>query len=200
MTLRDRGILGVLSLILVILTGAVIAPSLAPAGPGETPGVTTPPIHPYVEGVLGSAAFASPFSARTAAERSIVALVFRGLVRLGPDDTLIGDLASAWEVDASGSRWTFHLRDSIAWQDGTPITAADVLYTIGALSDPRYAGPGAASWREVTATAPDARTVVLTLATPLGGFLEAATQPIAPAHLLDGVDPAELPSNAFGRQ
>ena len=44
----------------------------------------------------------------------------------------------------------------------------------------------------------DPLTVKLALATPLGGFLEAATQPIAPAHLLDGVSPDALPDDPFG--
>ncbi|HEX5590292.1 MAG TPA: ABC transporter substrate-binding protein [Candidatus Limnocylindrales bacterium] len=198
MTLRDRAVLGILSLALVVLTGAVVAPSFMPEAPSETPGPSLPPTRPYVEGVLGMAASVSPFSARTAAERAIVALMFRGLVRLGPDDTVIGDLAERWDVDATGATWTFHLRDGLTWHDGQPLTSADVLFTISALSDLEYTGPGAASWREVTATAPDDRTVVLTLATPLGGFLHAATQPIAPVHLLGGVTPIDLPDDEFG--
>jgi ABC-type transport system substrate-binding protein len=51
----------------------------------------------------------------------------------------------------------------------------------------------------VTATASDPETVTLHLATPLGGFLQAATQPIAPAHLLGQVAPADLPNDPFGR-
>jgi len=199
-TLRDRAVVGILSLVLVVLTGIVVAPSFGPSLPAETPGPSLPPPRPYVEGVLGTAASVSPFTARTAAERSMVALVFRGLLRLGPGDSLVGDLADRWEVDPSGATWTFHLRDGLLWQDGEPITAADVLFTIQTLSNPDYTGPGEASWREVTASAPDPSTVVLQLTTPLGGFLEAATQPIAPEHLLSEVPPAQMPDDPFGRQ
>ena len=199
MHLRDRAVIGILSLVLVGLAGAVVAPSLLPTGPDSTPVPSAAPGHPYVEGVVGSAAAVGPFSARTTVEREITSLLFRGLVRLGPDDTLIGDLASSWEVDATGASWTFHLRPDVTWQDGTPLTAADVVFTVRALSSADYTGPGAASWREVTATSPDPRTVTLTLATPLGGFLLAATQPIAPAHVLEGVAPADLPADPFGQ-
>jgi len=199
MQLRDRAVIGLLSLILVGLTGAVVAPSLAPGGPGPTPGSSLPVLRTYVEGIVGSAVSVSPFSAQSVAERQVVALLFKGLVRLGPDDQLIGDLAERWDVDADGRAWTFHLRPGLLWQDGQPLTAEDVLFTVGALSDPSYVGPGAASWREVTATASDPLTVTLTLATPLGGFLEAAIQPIAPAHLLAGTEPADLPNDEFGR-
>jgi peptide/nickel transport system substrate-binding protein len=84
------------------------------------------------------------------------------------------------------------------WDDGAPLTSADVVFTIQALSDPAYDGPGAGSWGEVTATAIDPTTVALRLATPLGGFLQAATNPIAPAHLLAGVPVASLSTDPFG--
>ena len=200
MTLRDRAVVGILSLVLVVLTGAAVAPSLIPERPVSTPEASLVPARPYVEGVLGSAASVSPFSARTPAERMMVALVFRGLVRLGPDDSVIGDLAERWEVDPTGATWTFHLRPGLVWHDGQPLTADDVLFTIQALSDPTYEGPGAESWREVTASAPDPSTIVLSLATPLGGFLEAATQPIAPRHLLGDIAPVDLPDDPFGRR
>jgi len=200
MTLRDRAVLGLLAVVLVVMTGAVVAPSLGPSAPEESPGASFAPRNPYVEGVVGSAALVSPFSARSAVERAIVALVFRGLVRLGPEDTIVGDLAERWEVDPAGSIWTFHLRDGLVWQDGQPLTATDVVFTIDALSNPDYGGQGASSWREVTAVAPDARTVVFTLATPLGGFLSAATQPIAPAHLLADTAPVDLADSDFGRR
>ena len=199
MHLRDRAVIGILSLVLIGLTGAVVAPSLSPEGPDATPASSTVPPRPYVEGVVGMAASVSPFSARSSVERQIETLLFRGLVRLGPDDTLLGDLAEGWEVDASGAAWTFHLRPGLTWQDGSPLTSDDVVFTIRTLADSAYAGPGAASWQGVSASARDAVTVTLTLATPLGGFLEAATQPIAPAHLLDGVNPADLPQDPFGQ-
>ena len=200
MHIRDRAVIGILSLVLVVLTGVVIAPSFSSGGPNATPNTTPAPAHPYVEGIIGGALSVSPFSAQSVAERQIVSLLFRGLVRLGPDDTLVGDLADRWTVDASGAEWTFHLRPGLTWQDGEPLTSEDVLFTVGALSDPEYAGPGASSWREVTATAADAQTVTLTLATPLGGFLQAVTQEIAPAHLLSSVAPGDLTTDPFGRK
>jgi len=200
MHIRDRAVIGLLSLVLVGLGVVVVVPSLAPEAPGGPTGPTQPPARPYTEGAVGSVASVSPFSARTTVEREIEALLFRGLVRLGPDDVLIGDLAERWEVDPKGGSWTFHLRPGLTWQDGEPLTADDVVFTIGALSSPDYSGPGATSWREVTATSSDPVTVTLTLATPLGGFLQAVTQPIAPAHLLGGVAPADLPGDAFGQR
>jgi peptide/nickel transport system substrate-binding protein len=46
-------------------------------------------------------------------------------------------LAHAWEVDESGTTWTFHLREGLVFSDGSPIVAEDfarylrVIYTEG---------------------------------------------------------------------
>ncbi|HET7170168.1 MAG TPA: peptide ABC transporter substrate-binding protein [Gaiellales bacterium] len=198
MTLRDRTLIAAFAVLFVAASAVALATSGGSAGPTASGQPTVPVARRYVEGVLGHATNASPFGARSTADRELVALLFRGLVKLGPGQSIVGDLASSWDVDPSGNTWTFHLRPGLQWQDGQPLTADDVAFTIRALSDPTYDGPGAESWREVTATASDPVTVALRLTTPLGGFLQAATQPIAPEHILGLEPPAKLSSDAFG--
>lgn len=198
MKLRDRALVGILSVALIALSVAALAPSLRSSDGSAEPTSSIPDTRHYVEGVLGRATNASPFGARSAADRALVALLFRGLVRLGPGSSIVGDLALRWEVDEAGRTWTFHLREGLSWEDGEPITAIDVAFTVGVLSDPAYAGPGGESWRDVTATVIDPLTVELRLSTPLGGFLQAATQPIAPAHLLGHVPPEVIADDPFG--
>ena len=198
MTLRDRSLIAAFALLFLASSAAALMTSGGPGSASPSPEPTVPVARRYVEGVLGHATNASPFGARSSADRELVALLFRGLVKLGPDQTIVGDLASSWDVDPSGNTWTFHLRPGLHWQDGQPLTADDVVFTIQALADPTYDGPNAASWREVSASASDADTVSLRLATPLGGFLQAATQPIAPKHLLGTVPPAQLANDPFG--
>lgn len=200
MKLRDRAMVGVLSIALIGLSIVVLGPSLRSSDGSAGPTPRLPTGRAFVEGVLGRATNASPFGARTAADRALVALLFRGLVRLGPGNSIVGDLAVRWDVDASGRAWTFHLRDGLHWQDGESITADDVAFTIDVLSDPMYKGPGAESWRDVQAKVIDPLTVELRLTTPLGGFLQAATQPIAPAHLLASVPLDLLADDPFGLQ
>jgi peptide/nickel transport system substrate-binding protein len=198
MRLRDRALIGALSIALIGLSIAALGPSLQTSGSEVEPTLPVPPARGYVEGVLGRATNASPFGARSSADRGLVALLFRGLVRLGPGSSVVGDLATRWEVDDSGRSWTFHLRPDQFWEDGQPITADDVAFTVGVLADPLYAGLGAESWRDVTAVVIDPLTVELRLTTPLGGFVQAATQPIAPAHVLAGVPPDLISDDPFG--
>ena len=103
----------------------------------------------------------------------------------------------SWTVEAKGTRWTFRLRPDASWQDGVPVTSEDVVYTVHVLQDPAYTGPLAAGWQGVTATALDPTTVRFDLAVPLGGFLQAAAQPLLPAHLLASVPVADLADSPF---
>ena len=202
MTRTDSLVVGTLVALLALIASLVSVPSLLPTATSSAGSDATlaSPSRPYREGVLGRPVSVSPLSARTQADRDLVALVYAGLVRNGPSGSLVPDLAERWTVDSTGSVWTFYLRDDARWHDGEPVTADDVAYTIGVLQDPKYTGPGAGSWNEVTVATQGALTVVFTLKTPLGGFLQAATQPIAPAHILAGIPVDQLPDRPFGRQ
>jgi peptide/nickel transport system substrate-binding protein len=203
MTRTDSFVVGTLVALFAIIAGLVAVPSMLPvastsATPSVGPGSAV--TRPYREGVLGRPVSVSPLSARTQADRDLVVLVYSGLVRNGPAGTIVPDLAERWTVDATGAIWTFQLRDDARWHDGEPVTAEDVVFTIHLLQDPGYTGPAAGSWREVSVEAVGTRTVIFTLAPPLGGFLQAATQPIVPAHLLAAVPVGDLPDHPFGMQ
>ena len=203
MTRTDTTVVGALVVLLALLAGIVGIPAFqaTSATPSIGPDASVQPgARAYREGVVGHAVSVSPLTARTQADRDLVALIFSGLVRNGPNGTLVPDLAERWSVDEKGTVWTFELRADARWHDGEPVTADDVVFTIETLQDPDYTGPGATSWSEVTVRAVSAMVVTFTLKTPLGGFLQAATQPIAPAHLLEEVPVTLLADHPFGRQ
>ena len=202
----DRIVVGTLVLLFALLASLVGLPAVLPAG---SPQASTGPLpsspapieaRPYREGLVGHGTSVSPFTERNQADRDMVALVFSGLVRNGPDGTIVPDLAKGWSVDPTGAVWTFDIRPDATWQDGEPVTAEDVAFTIRTLQDPSYSGPAAGSWQDVSVRTEGALTVVFTLSTPLGGFLQAVTQPIAPAHILAGVPVDQLAADPFGRQ
>ncbi len=199
MSRRDRAVIAALVLALGALAVAIGIQALPPAPVAATPSPSIPIARPYVEGVVGRASSISPLSARGEVERELVALVFGGLLRNGPGGTLVGDLADHWSLEEDGTAATFRIRADATWHDGTPVTADDVAFTIATLQDPEFTGPGGASWREVTVRVTDERTIRFELATPLGGFLQAATQPIVPAHLLGDVAVADRAAAAFGQ-
>jgi peptide/nickel transport system substrate-binding protein len=180
-------------LVAVDATRPAVAPPITPA-----PTVAPEP-RLYREGVLGRIGSVSPLTARTQADRDLVALLFAGLVRDGPSGTLVPDLAARWTTDEAGAVWTVDLRPDARWHDGAPVTADDVVYTIRTLQDPAYTGPRSSSWGGVTVRAVSERQVEFTLEVPVAGFLQALTQPIAPAHLLAEVPVEQLSDAPFGR-
>lgn len=203
---RDRAITGILVAVLAVAAFAIALPRGGAPGSGEgsqAPGgaATSSPSGPtvYREGVVGRPTSITPVTARNRADRTLVGLIYSGLVKLGPDNTLVPDLAASWTVDKSGQTWTVAIRPDAAWQDGQPVTADDVVYTVSALKDPSAAGGLAAAWADVTVQALDAKTVRFTLGSPVGGFLAALTQPLLPSHLLTGVPMSDLATGDFSR-
>lgn len=97
-------------------------------------------------------------------------------------------LAESWEADPTQTQWRATLREGLAWSDGAPLTAEDVVWSIRHAAGPRTAYPGLgdllaitgaasaslgmAPAEEIGVGAPDARTVVFTLTEPLGVFPE----------------------------
>jgi len=79
-------------------------------------------------------------------------------------------LADSFTQSADGLEWTFVLKDGITFQDGAPLTSADVVYTYRRLLDPATASPAASELGMITAdgiTASDAKTVVFRTAEPV---------------------------------
>ncbi len=200
---RDRAIILAFVVVLAVLAGGILLPAARPApaqvaAPTATPAPETPVVA-YRDGVVGRPSSLTPLTQRTRADRDIVALVFRGLVGLGPGQKLVPDLAESWKIADAGRTYTFVIRPDAQWDDGTPVTADDVVFTVSLLKDPAYTGPAGASWSDVTAEAVDARTVRFSLGKPIGGFVELARQPLLPKHLLADVPVAELADSDFAR-
>ena len=107
-------------------------------------------------------------------------------------------LAEKWSVSPDRRTITLTLRDGVTFSDGAPFTSADVLFTFKALYDPSVNSVLATGIQvnhaPLTVTAPDARTVVVSMAAPFApGVAMLDDIPIYPKHLLQ----AALDSGAF---
>lgn len=66
-------------------------------------------------------------------------------------------LATRWKTSEDGMVWTFYLKDGVTFHDGTPLSSADVAWTLNRIIDPEIAAPIAADYssiREVIAKDP----------------------------------------------
>ncbi len=57
-------------------------------------------------------------------------LVFTGLVQFDDNLKVQPQLAASYELGSDGLTWTFHLKPNLKFSDGTPLTSADVVYSI----------------------------------------------------------------------
>ncbi|MGW4031280.1 ABC transporter substrate-binding protein [Streptomyces sp. NPDC004838] len=62
--------------------------------------------------------------------------VFDSLLNITPSGRLKPMLATSWSADAASRTWTFRLRKSVRWHDGTEFTADDVLYSLRWMAEP----------------------------------------------------------------
>ncbi len=146
-----------------------------------------------VEGEIGPARFINPLLAVSQADQDLTELVYSGLLRANADGTYSPDLAESYSVSPDGTVYTFRLRQGAKFSDGTPVTSADVLFTIQLAQDPDIKSPQEADWEGVQVSAPDQETVVFTLPHPYAPFLQNATIGILPQGLWKNVTAEEFP-------
>jgi oligopeptide transport system substrate-binding protein len=70
-----------------------------------------------------------PALAQDADSAVYIVEIFSGLVRLDKDLKLQPDLAQSWDTSPDGTTYTFHLNPKATFQDGRPVTTADVKYS-----------------------------------------------------------------------
>ena len=88
--------------------------------------------------------------------------VYDTLMRINPSDLSkpYPSLATSYDESTDGTTFTFHLRQGVKFANGDPLTSADVLFSLARVAG--INGLGAGSVPTLTATAPDANTVVIT--------------------------------------
>lgn len=155
----------------------------------------------YTEAVAGAYQRINPlFASTNEVDTDLSRLVFAGLLRLGPDDSVRSDMAELPQVSPDGKTYTFKLKKNLNWQDGVAVTSRDVAFTIAALTDPDFKGDPALAegWLGVETETPDDSTFVVHLKQPSAPFLaRSATIGILPQHLLGGLNAAAIFDASF---
>lgn len=124
-------------------------------------GVTLEP--PHLDPTAGAAA---------AIDEVVYANVFEGLTRIVETGAVAPQLATSWDISTDGLVYTFKLRPSVKFHDGTNLTAEDVVYSFD-----RARGKNSTNAQKRLFTAidkveaVDPGTVRLTLSRPEGALL-----------------------------
>jgi peptide/nickel transport system substrate-binding protein len=168
------------------------APAVAPAAPR----VAEPPLAERDPGAILQVALEAepatldPFLAADGATLRILADVYEGLLCPGdgPAAAPVPCLATSYTVGDGGRRWRFTLRDGVRFHDGTPVTAADVAFSVGLLQG-AVRSHLAADLDDLVAARPEPGAVVLEFGRGRADRANAIARiPIVPRRALAGID------------
>jgi len=134
MSTRQSSILRLLPLILCLFLYSACNLFGAPKQPVKAP--ANKQIYNIPEIGITDFDTLDPALAHNNATTSAVQMLFTGLVQLDDHLQLHTQLAQSWQVGADGVTWTFHLKPHLKFSDGTPLTSADVAYSINRALEP----------------------------------------------------------------
>jgi peptide/nickel transport system substrate-binding protein len=149
------------------------------------------------EGVVGNPRFINPVLALSEADKNLSALIYSGLVRLTPEGKVENDLAEEIEVSDNKLAYTVTIKENARFHDGTPVTADDILFTIGKIIDPAIKSPRKGNWDGVTVEKMGNRTVRFTLKKAYSPFVYNLTTGILPKEIWKNVSDDEFSFSQF---
>src|SRR5437867_3816573 len=152
----------VLFLLLTVALGSVLPGWAAPSGGTLRIGIDV------------DAGTLDPRLANDTTARRVIEQVYDGLIELDPQLRPQPALAESW-TQASPTVWVFKLRKNVRFHDGTPLTAADVVFTYTTILDPALRAPLRGLYTPISRVeATDNETVRFTLSAPYAPLLKYA--------------------------
>ncbi len=153
----------------------------------------------YTEGLTGAPQYINPILCQTNdVDSDISRLVFSGLLKYNKNLQLENDLAEKWELDASQKTYTFTLKQNLKWQDGEPLTADDIIFTVRSIQDQDFKSPLLISLRGVAVEKVNDLTVKFTLPEkPYPNFLDVLSFGILPEHIWGEIPPSNANLNEY---
>ena len=87
-----------------------------------------------------------PHLTKDTTSAGIVVEIFSGLVGLSTDLELVADLAETWEIDSTGTIYTFKIRENAKFHNGKNVTADDVKWSFERSASKETASPVAETY------------------------------------------------------
>jgi peptide/nickel transport system substrate-binding protein len=154
----------------------------------------------YTEALVGSFGRLNPMlDLNNPADRDVDRLLFSSLLKFDSRGIPQPDLAESWGVSADGKIYNVTLRANANWDDGTPVTSDDVLFTLSLLRSQASSFPPDVRtlWDGVQITRLNDKNIKFVLTEPFVPFLDYLTFGILPKHMLDSVAADQLAANSF---
>ncbi len=188
--MRTRSRLLVATLLLSGLVVAGCGKSKSPAGPGASAKSANSAAAGALPQIIHIGNGAEPQDLDPQAitgvpEHKLMMALFEGLASEDPKDLHpVPAIAESWDISPDGKTYTFHLRRTAKWSDGSPITSEDFVQSYKRMLTPEFASEYAyliydyvvgakdyydrklTDFTQVGFKAPDAATLIVTLKNP----------------------------------
>jgi len=147
----------------------------------------------FTEGIVGTPRFVNPVLAVTRADKDMSNLIYDGIMQLGSDGTLVPNIAESITISDDGLTYNIVLKQQVRFHDDTPLTADDIVFTIGQIQEPALASPLRASFEDVTIEQLSEYEINFVLPEPYTPFIENLTFGILPRHIWKDATIEEFP-------
>src|SRR5258708_146863 len=170
-------------LFLVLAGGFLIIQSFSDKGPGPHYGVE------LTEGLVGQPKFINPIlGLNSSVDTDISRVVYAQLLKFDTDRNLVADLAeSVPTLSADQKTYTLKLKPNIKWQDGKPLNADDVIFTIQTIQTADFESPLRPNWARVKVGKIDDLTLTFQLREVSVSFMNNFAVGIIPKHIWEGL-------------
>lgn len=159
-------------LITVAFAGSIAILAACGGGEKKNGGAPGGDANRLIIGVKSSPTNLDPRVGQDNASGRIFDICCRGLIRVTPELDYAPDVAERWETP-DDKTVIFHLNPNAKFQDGRPVTAADVKWTYDSLLDENFVSSKKSGYSAVDRIeAPDANTVIFYLKEPNGGLFD----------------------------
>lgn len=193
-------------LLIIFLTGLVIGVLLlTEQQPVQVKQSTPEPVQggAYIEALIGNTQRLNPLlDASNSVDRDIDRLIYSSLLKFDGRGMPVGDLADTWGVTKDGTIYNVTLRNGLKWQDGQPLTAADVAFTVDLMRTGGDFIPKDVQefWKDVEVAVLDETNLQFRLPEAFAPFLDYLTFGILPQHILGGQTIDQIVESSFNLQ
>jgi oligopeptide transport system substrate-binding protein len=92
-------------------------------------------------GISGEPNSLDPAAATDNFSSQVIQDLYEGLTRESSSGEVVPGVASSWDVDPTGTKYTFHLRPSASWSNGKHVVASDFVASWRRVLDPKQGSP-----------------------------------------------------------
>ena len=146
------------------------------------------------EGIIGQPQYINPVLSFSndinKPDRVLEYLIYPSLFRLDKTGNLSNELVDSYTVGDNGKEYLFKLKSDIKWDDNTPLTIDDIIFTLQTIQNPAYNSPISSALKGVSITRVDDSILKLNLNSSYSPFLSNLTFGILPKHIWQNLEPS----------